>query len=316
MQTDSLRSVNPSFNDYSSSGTGNLADIAARVVNEFRQENGSNGSVFGLEEYDYVPWDQFGEVNQSRSLITIPDVHREEEEGEEEEEEEEEESEFEFAFVATEPDSSPISADEIFYNGQIKPVYPLFDQSLLEKPISSTNDVDAKKKNNNVQETTRRTRRPQLRKLMVEEERETTTSSCSSSEADELDGLKQGTYCVWKPKNVEVSDERRKKCSSTGSSRRWKLRDILSRSRSVGKEGLLFAPSIKKLGSSKRTGKEESAAIAAENENLKNGAVSIENDEGEKIKNKDEERKRTTYKQDFVGFLANVNGLSRNLHPF
>ncbi|KAF4378090.1 hypothetical protein G4B88_022913 [Cannabis sativa] len=302
MQTDSLRSVNPSFNDYSSSGTGNLADIAARVVNEFRQENGSNGSVFGLEEYDYVPWDQFGEVNQSRSLITIPDVHREEEEGEEEEEEEEEESEFEFAFVATEPDSSPISADEIFYNGQIKPVYPLFDQSLLEKPISSTNDVDAKKKNNNVQETTRRTRRPQLRKLMVEEERETTTSSCSSSEADELDGLKQ--------------DERRKKCSSTGSSRRWKLRDILSRSRSVGKEGLLFAPSIKKLGSSKRTGKEESAAIAAENENLKNGAVSIENDEGEKIKNKDEERKRTTYKQDFVGFLANVNGLSRNLHPF
>ncbi|XP_062118446.1 uncharacterized protein LOC133832074 [Humulus lupulus] len=307
MQTDSLRSVNPSFNGYSSSGTGNLADIAARVVNEFRQENGSNGSIFGLED-DYEPW-EFGEVNQGRSLITIPDVHREEEG-------EEEESEFEFAFVATEPDSSPISADEIFYNGQIKPVYPLFDQSLLLEDKVSLNDVVVKKN----EETVRRTRRPPLRKLMVEEEREATTSSCSSSEADELDGLKQGTYCVWKPKNGDVTgseSERRNKCGSTGSSRRWKLRDILSRSRSVGKEGLLFAPSIKKVGSSKRTGKEETAVPgAAENEKLKNGVVPKENGEGGKIKNKDEDRKRTTYKQDFVGFLANVNGLSRNLHPF
>ena len=189
------------------------------------------------------------------------------------------------------------------------------DQSLLLEDKASSNDVVVKKN----EETVRRTRRPQLRKLMVEEEREATTSSCSSSEADELDGLKQGTYCVWKPKNGVVSgseSERRNKCGSTGSSRRWKLRDILSRSRSVGKEGLLFAPSIKKGGGSKRTGKEETAVPAAENEKLKNGVVSNENGDGGKIKNKDEDRKRTTYKQDFVGFLANVNGLSRNLHPF
>ena len=43
--------------------------------------------------------------------------------------------------VCREPEySSPISADEIFYNGQIKPFYPIFDQTLLRPNPSRDKD--------------------------------------------------------------------------------------------------------------------------------------------------------------------------------
>ncbi|PON42525.1 hypothetical protein TorRG33x02_335610 [Trema orientale] len=342
--------LSPSFNSYSSSGTENLADIAARVVNEFRRENGSNDDVFGFDEYVHEPgWDvidkdhyDYDDDNQSRSLF-LKDQDQDQDkdhddQDEDEDEDEDEESEFEFAFVSAEPDSSPISADEIFHNGLIKPVYPLFDRTLLLEAPS--NDAATKEESD---KTTRRTRQP-LRKLMVEEERETTataaSSSCDSSESDELEGLTQGSFCVWKPKNGAVSggggdDGRRgrgKKSGSTGSSKRWKLRDILSRSGSVGKDGFVFVAPIKKLGGSKRAGKVEAVA-----EKEKNDVVLSSNNDDErggggggggdmlKGRNKDnttttttEDKKRSflPYKQDFVGFLANVNGLSRNLHPF
>ncbi|PON73772.1 hypothetical protein PanWU01x14_056600 [Parasponia andersonii] len=322
--------VSPSFNSYSSSGTENLADIAARVVNEFRRENGSNDDVFGFDEYVHEPcWDvinkdhyDYDDDNQSRSLYL--------KDQDQDHDDQDEESEFEFAFVSAEPDSSPISADEIFHNGLIKPVYPLFGRALLLEAPS--NDAATKKESD---KTTRRTRQP-LRKLMVEEERETTTtatSPCDSSESDDLEGLKQGSFCVWKPKNGAVSggggdDGRRgrgKKSGSTGTSKRWKLPDILSRSGSVGKDGFVFVAPIKKLGGSKRAGKVQAVA-----EKEKNDVVLTSNNDDErgggdmlKGRNKDntattEDKKRSffPYKQDFVGFLANVNGLSRNLHPF
>ena len=309
-----LSSLSPSFNSYPSSGTGNLAEIAARVVNEFRHENKkgfNDDDVFGFE--DDEPWEFAKDDHQSRSLITSDDGH-DHEKAEEEKEEEGEESDFEFAFaVSTEQESLPISADEIFYNGQIKPVYPLFDQSLLLDDTPKNDVVEVKKENND--KTTSRTRQP-LRKLMVEEERETATttsssSSFSSSEADELEGLQQGTYCVWKPKNDAVKGRKKSGSTSTNSSKRWKFRDILSRSNSVSKERFLFV----KLGSSKRTGKVEDTT-----ETEKNDVVLVTNDEvnGEKGKTNDEDKKKSgfPYKHNLVGFLANVNGLSRNLHPF
>ncbi|KAL7245605.1 hypothetical protein ACSBR2_000855 [Camellia fascicularis] len=72
--------------------------------------------------------------------------------------------------------------------------------------------------------------------------------SCSSSEADELDGVLAGTYCIWKPKSdssaVAKSLERCKKSSSTGSSKRWMFRDLLYRSNIDDKDTFVFlAPS-------------------------------------------------------------------------
>ena len=77
------------------------------------------------------------------------------------------------------------------------------------------------------------------------EERETTTSSCSSSEdsSKELEGVAEGTYCVWTPRACKKSSSAR-----SSSSRRWKLRDLLLiRSHSDGKEPIMF------VGPAKRT---------------------------------------------------------------
>ncbi|CAN1187478.1 hypothetical protein LINPERPRIM_LOCUS31870 [Linum perenne] len=53
------------------------------------------------------------------------------EEKEEEEEEVEEEEEGEFSFAGAFGDGTLISADEAFLNGQIRPVFPLFNKDLL-----------------------------------------------------------------------------------------------------------------------------------------------------------------------------------------
>ncbi|RVW53121.1 hypothetical protein CK203_080653 [Vitis vinifera] len=79
-------------------------------------------------------------------------------------------------------------------------------------------------------------RRP-LRKLLIEERG---TDSCSSSEADELEGVPPGTYCVWTPKVAESPPARCRKSNSTGSSKRWKFRDFLHRSNSDGKDTFVF----------------------------------------------------------------------------
>ncbi|XP_039032137.1 uncharacterized protein LOC120167084 [Hibiscus syriacus] len=98
---------------------------------------------------------------------------------------EEDDDGFEFAFVCRDPKMSPVSADEIFYNGQIRPTYPVSDTSLLNNNIYQTHDVKP------------RSRRLPLRELMGEERE---TNSCSASEGGELDRVTPGTYCVWTPK--------------------------------------------------------------------------------------------------------------------
>ncbi|RYR09893.1 hypothetical protein Ahy_B05g078325 isoform A [Arachis hypogaea] len=55
----------------------------------------------------------------------------EEVEQEQEQVNEEQEEEEEFSFVFSNPEVSPVSADDVFDNGQIRPVYPIFDQNLL-----------------------------------------------------------------------------------------------------------------------------------------------------------------------------------------
>ncbi|EXB87888.1 hypothetical protein L484_015019 [Morus notabilis] len=317
--TPNIVSLSPSFNNYSSS-TGNLTDIAARVVSELRRENsGSDAAFFLDEEEDDHIWFH-AELDQRRPHRDHHDHHDHRDGRDDGDEEDDGDDEFEFAFVCRESASSPISADEIFYNGQIRPVYyPLLGKSLqlLEEHglKSSRNDVVAvaaaranKENDKNTPPAPPRRRQP-LRKLMVEEERETTTS-CSSSETDELDGLQHGTFCVWTPRNGDsgAATGGGKKSKSTGSSKRWKFGDLISRGNSDGKDRtiLVIAPSKKASKEGKATGN----GTATKTE-VKNEVVFAAGKVG-----KAEEHKRKTYKQDFVGFLANVHGLSRNLHPF
>ncbi|KAF5476803.1 hypothetical protein F2P56_003500 [Juglans regia] len=291
MQGGSVVSLSPSFNSYS---PGKLAEIAARVVEELRQEADFDTNIF--------PWATENPSISSRVISNAAPYQRQQEEdnsnnkGEDEDGYEDEDDDFEFAFVCREPDSSPISADEIFCNGQIRPIYPIFDQSLLVNDSRTSTDSSS---------TSSKVRRLPLRRLMTEErEREEARepASCSSSEADELDGIPTGTYCVWAPTKppAEVAPSSRgscKKSNSTGSSKRWKFRDLLYRSNSEGKDTFVF------LTQSKRTAVKTMDEASPES-GKKGNAV------------KEGDKRSLPYRKDLVGFFANVNGLSKSLQPF
>ncbi|KAF3437033.1 hypothetical protein FNV43_RR19786 [Rhamnella rubrinervis] len=304
MQAGPLLSLSPSFNSYSS--TGKLAEIAARVVKELRQEN-INGCVYDSWEADHE--DSAATQFEESTLKSNPHEESRPEVGDDDDPHGDEDGEFEFAFVCREQSSSPISADEIFYNGQIKPIYPLFDRDLLLGNDAPRNDVvsrDSKTAPTTTTTTTTRRRQP-LRKLMFEEERES-TASCSSSEADELDGLPPETFCVWTPKtSAEASPQRScKKSNSTGSSKRWKFRRLLSRSNSEGKDMFVFLTPSKKTekggsGNVKVAGKSTPAKDAGD-------GVGAHKAHAHYVKNKEDDKKKSLLP--LVGFLG------KNLHPF
>lgn len=106
---------------------------------------------------------------------------------------------FEFSFVPR----NPVSADDIFYNGQIRPIYPLFNQNAVVYAETT--------------EPVARPRRLPLRELMFEERDKVNDKN------NDLDGVAEGTYCVWTPP-----------CKKTNSSspKRWTLRNLLPRSHS------------------------------------------------------------------------------------
>ncbi|KAJ6339806.1 hypothetical protein OIU77_007697 [Salix suchowensis] len=229
-----LSPSSPSFNSYSSD---KLAEIAARVVLEFTSESeqpeGSSNDIFS--------WRVQEEEENNRPKN-------------DNEEEEEEEEEFEFAVLSMpEPQFPPMSADDIFYNGQIRPFYPLFNTKLL------LDDQESLPKSKTATDSTQDNKKPNrfpLKKLFYEDRE---TFSCSSSEADDVDSAEPGTYCVWTAKKEEGSLGSCKKSSSTGSnSKRWKFKDLLHRSNSDGKDTFVFlTPNNKKSGSHKRFGSDD-----------------------------------------------------------
>ncbi|CAN6713870.1 unnamed protein product [Malus baccata var. baccata] len=297
--TGPLVSLSPSFSTYSSSDR--LAQIAARVVGEFTHQDSQLTQEPDWESiYDHQEEEKLHHRRQPKN----DDVQKEEEE-----------EEFAFAFISSggESHTSPISADEIFSNGQIKPtVYPLFNQDLLLAHNDVVSSINA---NGDADDAVKKPkpRRLPLRMLMLEEEGE--TESCSSSETDDLENLPPGTYCVWAPPKSSHGQRRCNKSSSAGSSsKRWKFWNLLHRSSS---DGLVFlAPS-----STKRANNNKGDDITQKR--VDKGGVGGVSENGERyvVRSKAEEagdkrRSFLPYRQDFVGFFSNVNGISRNLHPF
>lgn len=203
------------------------------------------------------------------------------------------EHDFDFTFVST---------DEVLSDSQIGPVFPVFNRDLLLQ------DGEAK------------TLRFPLKKLFMEE-RDATSSS--SSDADELEGIPEGTYCVWRPKQVPPSPERCKKSSSTGSaSKRWRFRDLLRRSNSDGKDSFVFLTPSKreekadltdKSDHSKETrtaaaGKAKTKVISGE----KASAHEIFYMKNRAIKEGDKRQSFLPYRRDLVGFFANVGRMNKS----
>ncbi|KAI3765829.1 hypothetical protein L2E82_15874 [Cichorium intybus] len=300
MQSSTLIGVSPSFTSHSSS---NLADVAARVVQEFRHENGDDyDDIFNFTDYDYGKSDEKADTN------TPPEKLKDEKDCDDDE--------FEFAVVCTDVDSSSISADAIFSQGHIWPRYPLFDtRLLLDVDPNLIKDVNGSAESECKPSLV--VRLP-LRKLFSEER---DFAEWPSSEAEELDEVTPGTYCVWKPK--PESSERCKKSNSTGnSSRRWKFRDILYRSNSDGKETpfLLFKPLIatnKKINNEKVKNVEKSAKVAAA---VGDGASVMATEEippSNKADNRGSWRRSYLPSgQALVGAFTHVSRSNRYLRPF
>lgn len=185
-----------------------------------------------------------------------------------------------FSFVCRDADGSPISADEIFSNGRILPVFPVFNRHLLFSDAASAADQQENLRGGGEQPQPRRL---PLRKLMKEDG---DAFSSSSSESDELEGIPAGTYCVWKPRSGSATP----KSNSTGSSKRWRFRDLLRRSSSDGKETFVFLEKERRSaerrhsGDGKRKGKGKDPAST-----------------------KKEDRRRTflPYKKEVMGFFVN-----------
>ncbi|KAL6524463.1 hypothetical protein OROHE_016134 [Orobanche hederae] len=289
MNPGSVISSSPSLTSYSDS---RLAEIAARVVEEFGCEEFYGEFYFQREENK-----GFVERESADSVI------REEDGGEDDL--------FEFDFMKRDSElPSPVSADEIFCNGQIRPVYPVSARDLFlerkgfENGSEEGNDVvresDSEKGGPTV--------RLPLRELFTEERETTmtmamasTTSSSSSSEADELEGVPADTYCMWRPKEEDSASTEglcKKISSSTGSnSKRWKFKDLLHRSHSDGgKDRFVFLSRInswrrKEVKTPLGVGKVKSATAPPRLYN----------------RNSDEKRRSyLPYRQDLVGLFGSL----------
>ncbi|KAG8378908.1 hypothetical protein BUALT_Bualt07G0033500 [Buddleja alternifolia] len=290
LDSDSVTSLSPSFNTYSNT---NLAEIAARVAEEFNPDEFHDEFYFERQQNPE-------HVEKEGTISDLP------------EEDTNEDEEFEFAFVTRDSESfSPISADEIFQNGQIRPVYPVFNRNLFLKHMELQNGDENENGVVNRGSAKAPTIRLPLRRLFSEERETTmttTTSSSSSSEADDLDGVPAETYCVWRPE--AAAEGRCKKSSSAGSSsKRWKFKDLMNRSHSDGGKGsfVFLAPSNSGRKRENEEKVKETPPVAA---GKVKSAAAAPMYSGEK------RRSYLPYRQDLVGLFSNVNGLSKNLHPF
>lgn len=240
----------------------------------------------------------------------------------EEDEDDDDDEDEEFSFACVNAEGSPITADEAFEDGQIRPVFPLFNRDLLfdyEKDDQS-DDVSVTDES-----------RPRLRKLFVEDR--------DGDETEDSEKEPLGPYCSWSGGTVaEASPETCRKSNSTGFSKLWRFRDLVLRSNSDGRDAFVFLNNNNNnVGDKTRT--QSSSSSAAENDKK----VITEKKKGkERTSTTSEKKKKTTtttksaheklymrnramkeevkhrsylpYKQ--VGFFTNVNGLSRNIHPF
>ncbi|WOK99249.1 hypothetical protein Cni_G07961 [Canna indica] len=228
---------------------------------------------------------------------------------------------FEFAFVIRDPETGPdITADEIFSNGQIRPIYPIFNRALLF--ADEDGDPRAPAPAGEEEEETTEAVRGTLRRLLIQDREENpgSASSASSSAAEELDGIPQETYCVWAPNSsASPSPSRCRKSNSTGSgsSLRWRLRDlVVGRSHSDGKEKFVFLAAEAKKG--------KGSAAAPENRKARAKATSVDvvtahriyYGKGGQAGSGAARRSFLPYKPDLVGFFANVNGITRTHTPF
>ncbi|XP_047314323.1 uncharacterized protein LOC124918154 [Impatiens glandulifera] len=271
MQTGTPISRSPTFNSYS----GSLADIAARVVEELISESDQSGIGF-VFDFDY-----------DQETINRNEMNRHVEETNNlKEGDDDDDDDFEFI-----TDLSPNSPDGSLNNDQIRPTYPVFSRNWS---FGGIQDVATKP-------TVPRPSRLSLRNLMKQDR---DPPSCS----DDLDGIPEEMYCVWKSKTAEESEEAalssksKKSFSSIGSSsKRWKFRNFLQRSNSDVNDTLVRLPRHTSKDSTK------SSKISDDKGRIESFKSADGDTKVQYTKSKGDRRRSVIpYRQDLVRFLANV----------
>ncbi|XP_031493749.1 uncharacterized protein LOC116259901 [Nymphaea colorata] len=262
----------------------------------------------------------------------VYDLPQEEEEEEEEayngcdrcggnaEEDEEDDDDFEFGgLVSSADDFDAISADELFANGRMRPLFEVFQSwpagSIPVPSSAAQSDLSSSSSSSACSSSSTSTRLP-LKTLFLEDR--------AVPEADELTGVPEGTYCVWSPRKPQP-ETCKKSNSTSNSSRRWRLRDILHRSNSDGKDMFVFlAPPPKKnkdrqapesrprrppasperVEPQKKMEKDKN--MADRKTNQKKGGFPAD---VRYVKSREGDRRRSylPYRQDLVGIFGNLN---------
>lgn len=242
-----------------------------------------------------------------------------------------EQEDFSFSFDAV--NFSTISADDAFDNGQIKPVFPLFNRDLLLGDVKDLESLRLKD------------RLPQVKNVFVEarEDDHDLNATTSSRTADEENIV--GPYCEWSKKVVEAAPEGCKKSNSTGFSKIWRFKDFMHRSNSDGRDAFVFlnntpappstsastaAPvrvkredKVAEGGPLKKVNKKGDAGgkVVKVKKVQKNKTATLTPHEiymRSKAKDADRRRSYLPHRPVVVGLFTNVNGggLTRNVHPY
>ncbi|VVA13418.1 PREDICTED: Protein of unknown function DUF1645 [Prunus dulcis] len=312
MQAVSVLSLSPSFNSYDSKNEFEYAQLSANFSSKLKIAG--SGSDFEFNDTKPAALDNEKDKPETEESEGVQNADAGGDCLKNEDEDD-------FSFVCTNPDGSPISADDIFQNGQIRPVYPIFNRDLL---FADADDGDSSRARGAAASSS--SLRPPLKKLFFEER---DTPSSSASESDELEGVPEGTYCEWSRKTVVVAPELKNKSNSTGSSKLWRVRDLKLRSNSDGKDAFVFlnpnSTTTSPKPSQETADNKSGAKIVKTVEKVKGKAKKAETvssaHEKHYVMNRakkegDKRRSYLPYRQDLVGFFTNVNGLSRNVHPF
>lgn len=226
------------------------------------------------------------------------------EDHEDEDEEEDDESDFTFMCVG----DTDSQSTEDFESGQIRPVFPLFDQTLLQN-----NDYSDEKR-----------RLPMdvpVNNVFVESPRQSPSSGYGST---------GGVAASISKESDSGKPEINIKSNSTGFSKLWRFRNEMNRSNSDGRDAYVFL-NDKEASTSSNV----DHSIGKEKVKVNEGGKSKVVKKGTKLKKStasahevylkqkggqtEEERRKSylPYRPGLMGFFTNVNGgLSKNVHPF
>ncbi|CAL0331512.1 unnamed protein product [Lupinus luteus] len=227
--------------------------------------------------------------------LRVQDDNEDSENHEKEDEEDKEEEEEEFTFMFTSPDGSPISADDAFENGQIRPVFPVFNQNLL---FSDDNDGDSGL-------------RSPIKKVFVQKIDDSPFSMATeSSKSGPKLPTTADSYCEWTPKSAVKS-------SSTGFSKLWRFKEHILRSNSDGKDTFVFLHPPPAKAEKASSGEVRNIVVKKVKGITTSSSAHEKNYVMYRAKKENEKHKSyLPYKKDLFGFFANANGFSRNVHPY